>query len=657
MLKYKEVHDQELANDFIERVPVNELFDSTITKHFINHFPIWKEGEGVTTKCRRVFDASLHKRGKACLNDMMYKGSQLTPHILKVSLRLRLMEYLMSADVSKAFMRMVLKPQDRNYTCFFACEDWENPNSKIIVFRFKSVIFGATSSPFMLNCTLADILEQNKFNKNLEVFVDNLFVLLESELEIIPAADQISQIFTSAAMPLHEFASNCPKANEILKEKGILTESNLLKTLGLKWDYSKDHWYVNKPEFHIDKITKRSALSDIARLYDPIGFLSPLSIQGRIIVQEAWESDFGWDIELPDSANQKWKDLVAQLESALQIPIPRWIGFRDLKTVSIHCFTDASDKALGVVVYLVKQDQSIMYTSKAKVCPIKMAYFTVPRKELTALSLGARYLNFVIITVSKYFTPSSVHLWSDSMTALSWCVSKKPHKTLYVRSRVDDLQTKIEKLNITVHYIINHNNPSDMLTKDTGNTLEDALWMHGPEILKNEREWAPFKPTKKLLDAIPVFCGHVPTASYPGLPDPNLYMPDKNSQDKLSELHKKTAKILFKNTNINLPFLLGAAQEKWIKTVQENHYSDVIKFIKQLNGQDVKTINSKKIIRSKKLETPTICLNLHLKLDDKEIIRVVTSLSNFGSLSEHQRYPILMPAKDPYTNLLINQSC
>ena len=117
--KYQEVHEQELINDFIKQVPEYELSNDTIVKHFINHFPIWKENPGVITLCRRVFDASLHKKGKACLNDMMLKGSQLTPHILDVNLRLRLLEYLMSADVSKAYMRMVLLPQDRNYTCFF----------------------------------------------------------------------------------------------------------------------------------------------------------------------------------------------------------------------------------------------------------------------------------------------------------------------------------------------------------------------------------------------------------------------------------------------------------------------------------------------------------------------------------------------------------
>ena len=136
-----------------------------IFKHFITHFPVIKETEGCTTKVRRVFDASLHKRGKASLNDLMAKGSQLTPHILKVLLCLRLSPFLLTADISKAFLRMSLLPRDRNYTCFLVRRDWEDPNSPIEVWRFKSVLFGATSSPFLLNCSIADILSQNQFDE------------------------------------------------------------------------------------------------------------------------------------------------------------------------------------------------------------------------------------------------------------------------------------------------------------------------------------------------------------------------------------------------------------------------------------------------------------------------------------------------------------
>ena len=654
--QYQKVHEQELLNDFIERVPENELKNDSFHKHFINHFPVWKDNPGATTKCRRVFDASLHKKGKSSLNDNMLKGSQMTPHILLTNLRLRLLEYLLSTDVSKAYMRMQLRPRDRNYTCFFARLNWKDPNSPIVIYRFKSVIFGATSSPFMLNCTVQDILEQNKFDKKLEIFVDNLFILLESNQEILPAAEQILKIFNAAAMPLHEFASNFSEANKVFKEKGLMTESKMLKTLGLYWDYSNDSWYINEPEFQIENITKRSILSDIARLYDIMGFLAPLTVQGRLYVQDCWENDFNWDECLTDEMNQKWFTLVTQLRAALQVPIPRWVGFKTLEAVSIHCFTDASDRALGMAIYLVSQEHSIFYTAKAKICPLKMAHFSIPRKELTALSLGARYLKFVMKAVTKYFHPASVHLWSDSMTCLTWCLAKKPHKQQYVRSRVGELDTKIKQFNIVVHYIKNLDNPADMLTKDTGRSIQDQLWTQGPRILLNPREWKPYVPDKKMIDTIPIFCGHVPIMAYRSLPDPKLYMPDIHKQDKLMDLHKDTVEKCFKSCESNLPLKLSLAQEKWIKSVQETHYLEVIQFLQQLGGENVKGKKGKQIIRKEKLQPPPICLDLFLKLDDKGIIRVETSHANCETLSFDQRFPILMPSKDPFTKLLIIHS-
>ena len=61
--QYKETHEKEASMDFIERVPLDELNDKNVFKHYINHFPVFKQ-ESATSKCCRVFDASLHKRGK-----------------------------------------------------------------------------------------------------------------------------------------------------------------------------------------------------------------------------------------------------------------------------------------------------------------------------------------------------------------------------------------------------------------------------------------------------------------------------------------------------------------------------------------------------------------------------------------------------------------
>ena len=135
-----------------------------------------------------------------------------------------------------------------------------------------------------------------------------------------------------------------------------------------------------------------------------------------------------------------------------------------------------------------------------------------------------------------------------------------------------------------------------------------------PKILLNPREWKPYVPDKKLIDIIPIFCGHVPIKNYPNLPDPKLYMPDDKKQDKLIDLHRDTAKMIFKSNKVSLPLLLGPAQDKWIKSVQEKHYPEVLTFLKQLDGENVKGKMGKLIVKKKKLQTPTICLNLYLKL-------------------------------------------
>ena len=111
--EYASVHQKEIEDDFIERVPLKDLRSHVHFKHFINHFPVWKDDS--TTKCRRVFDASLHAKGKASLNDLMLKGSQLTPHILTTLLRLRLFPFLLCMDFSKGIFKNGLAAQRQEF--------------------------------------------------------------------------------------------------------------------------------------------------------------------------------------------------------------------------------------------------------------------------------------------------------------------------------------------------------------------------------------------------------------------------------------------------------------------------------------------------------------------------------------------------------------
>ena len=349
---------------------------------------------------------------------------------------------------------------------------------------------------------------------------------------------------------------------------------------------------------------------------------------------------------MPEEYTVKWQSIVSQLESSFKIPIPRWLGFRSFLDISLHCFTDASEKALGVVIYLVQKNTSRFYTSKSKICPIKSAHFTIPRKELTSISLGARYIKFVFNAISKYFTPKSIHLWSDSTTALIWCLSKVPHKELYVRSRVDDLAKKVQDYNIVMHHVISESNPADLLTKDTGKDINDPLWTNGPKILQNPEQWNPFNVTRNRIDTVPIFCGFVPSSQYKDLPDPDKF-------EKLIDLHRHTAKSQFQIQEDQIDVNLVKAENLWIKKVQYNHYPNVIKFLNQMGNKKLRGVEGKQTIRKLKLDPPQLCLNLHLFLDNESIIRVNTSVSNCPNLSTDQINPILLPPVDPYSKLII----
>ena len=172
----------------------------------------------------------------------MLKGPILTPNILKVLMRLRVRKYLMCADVSKAFPRVLLRQLDRNFTCFFIRSNWDDENSPVECFRFKVVMFGSSSSPFLLNATILHLFENTAVLDNLiDCYVDNLFFGLHTVEELTVAMRQAIEVFDLASMPLREWASNSEEMNKTFQDRGIFTKAKAnLKTLGYEWNFAED---------------------------------------------------------------------------------------------------------------------------------------------------------------------------------------------------------------------------------------------------------------------------------------------------------------------------------------------------------------------------------------------------------------------------------
>ena len=52
--------------------------------------------------------------------------------------------------------------------------------------------------------------------------------------------------------------------------------------------------------------TKRVILSDISRLYDPLAWLTPITVPDKILMQDLWILKCDWDSPLPDEVSDRW---------------------------------------------------------------------------------------------------------------------------------------------------------------------------------------------------------------------------------------------------------------------------------------------------------------------------------------------------------------
>ena len=143
---YNSVFIEYESQGFIEEVS-SECFTSQPT-YYMPHHPVVKE-HSASTKVRPVFDVSAVGVNGISLNDCMETGPSLIPSLVEVLLRFRRWNVDLSADITKAFLQVSVREEDRNAHSFLW--DFQGHVRKM---RFTRVPFGNKCSPFLLNVTI-----------------------------------------------------------------------------------------------------------------------------------------------------------------------------------------------------------------------------------------------------------------------------------------------------------------------------------------------------------------------------------------------------------------------------------------------------------------------------------------------------------------------
>ncbi|VDI25013.1 Hypothetical predicted protein [Mytilus galloprovincialis] len=173
--------------------------------------------------------------------------------LVGILLRFRLHQFAVTTDIEKAFLNVGLETQDRDVTRFFWFDTPTDPSTPLSTYRFKSVLFGATSSPFILNSVLQKHLRENRceYTDTLmnDLYVDNILSSFPTESALLKYFDTSRDLFTRAGFNLRSWASNSQLLRDRANSHNVLDKDELIKVLGLRWNTCNDTLTFAKPEY------------------------------------------------------------------------------------------------------------------------------------------------------------------------------------------------------------------------------------------------------------------------------------------------------------------------------------------------------------------------------------------------------------------------
>ncbi|XP_057324217.1 uncharacterized protein LOC130666910 [Microplitis mediator] len=240
-------------------------------------------------------------------------------------------------------------------------------------------------------------------------------------------ADQLEALCKAGGFPLAKWASNHPKLQQLnhveaIKNHKFEDSDSSTKILGMYWSSHSDQFYSTySPPCSTQKFTKRIILSEIAQIFDPLGFLALLIIRAKVFMQELWLEKLSWDTPLAANQRHKWRNFKNELKLISEIKIPRWIHSSTCSTTEIHGFSDASQLAMAAAVFIKVHTPAhgvrvTLLCSKTKAAPLKR--LTIARLELTAAHMLAKLTKHCQSTLN--LTQSPIYLWTDSTITLTW---------------------------------------------------------------------------------------------------------------------------------------------------------------------------------------------------------------------------------------------
>ena len=489
---------------FSRKITQEEERQYTGPVHYITHHAVVRP-EKKSTPLRIVYNSSSSYKGHR-LNDYWLKGPDLLNNLLGVILRFREEPVAVNGDISKIYHRIGIPEVDQHVHRFLWRDMEVNREPDTYV---KTVLtFGDKPAPAMAQIAWRKTADENQDSYPEAAISLKKNSYMDDICDSVKTVEQAKKLTKDLDKVLETggFQVKCWVSNEDLKDGESVKEDNAVKllqgegpekVLGVAWNSKTDNLtfkigadILEKTSAEEIKLTKRSILSYIARIYDPIGIAAAFIIRAKIGLQRLWQLGLGWDDDLPTEVCNEWMTMFDQFRKLNEVTFPRSLTPTEVIGAAILCiFSDASRDAFGTCTYVrweVSEEKFDVrfLAAKSRVAPLKE--LSIPRLELQAAVLAARL--YKSIQSESRIKFEKVILFTDSQIVFVWIRSESRAFKPFVSVRVGEIQSNSDPCQW--RHIPGEINVADDVSRGIQVEQLEGRWQRGPDFLYlPESEW------------------------------------------------------------------------------------------------------------------------------------------------------------------------
>ncbi|XP_046735020.1 uncharacterized protein LOC124404736 [Diprion similis] len=288
-----------------------KLNDNSLTSqphYYLPYHGVLKP-ESSSTKLRVVFNGSSSSSTGCSLNDLMHTGPNLMLNIFDLLIWIRRYKYLFATDITKMYRQIKIHPADWILQRIL----WMDVQGLEAHYQLTTVTYGTKAAPFLAVRTLIQLAQDEGSKYPLAVesithgrYVDDIFGGSDSVENLIQTANQLTQLCHAGGFPLAKWHSTSPRLLEAVSSERnnsstISFDDCTTKILGIRWSPQQDTLdFSTISTSHSNRLSKRLILSEVAQLFDPLGFAAPVVIRAKMFLQELWLQKLNWDDSLPE---------------------------------------------------------------------------------------------------------------------------------------------------------------------------------------------------------------------------------------------------------------------------------------------------------------------------------------------------------------------